>query len=100
MSVRRVRTDSSPPELPPPEPPEPEPPEPPEPEPLEPSRLLRRASVSTSPASKVLPRPPLTRRLLSWPRLTYAYTVSGFTPSSSAASLVLNRRSASMGAGS
>ena len=39
----------------------------------------------------MLPRPPGSRRLLSWPRLTYAYTVSGFTPSSSAASRVVSR---------
>jgi hypothetical protein len=77
MSVMRVRTDSSP----------------PEPELPLLSRLLRRASASTSLASKVLPRPPGSRLLPSCPRLTYAYTVSGFTPSSSAVSLVLSRRS-------
>lgn len=75
MSVMRVRTESSPPDA---------------EVPLL-SRLLRRASVSTSLTSKVLPRPPGTRRLPSWPRLTYAYTVSGFTPSSSAASFVVSR---------
>ncbi len=56
------------------------------------SRRLRRAKASTSAASKVLPRPTGSRRLVSCPRLTYAYTVAGFTPSSSAACRVLSRR--------
>lgn len=56
------------------------------------SRRLRRASASTSAASKVLPRPAGSRRLVSWPRLTYAYTVAGFTPSTPAASCVLSLR--------
>lgn len=59
------------------------------------SRRLRRASSATSRASKLLPRPTGSRRLVSWPRLTYAYTVAGFTPSSSAACRVLIRRSPS-----
>ncbi|CAM5419766.1 hypothetical protein SCYAM73S_01314 [Streptomyces cyaneofuscatus] len=54
-------------------------------------RPERRARARTSSASNVLPRPPAARTLLSWPRLTYAYTVSGFTPSSSAASRVVSR---------
>lgn len=56
------------------------------------SRRLRRASASTSAASKLLPRPAGSRRLVSWPRLTYAYTVAGFTPSARAASCVLSLR--------
>jgi hypothetical protein len=84
ISVMRVRTDRS------------------LPEPGLPaaSRRLRRASASTSFASKVLARPPGSRLLLSRPRLTYAYTVSGFTPSISAVSLVVSRPPGRRGAGS
>ncbi|GAA3079863.1 hypothetical protein GCM10020254_25190 [Streptomyces goshikiensis] len=73
MSVREVRTASSP----------------ADPVGAAASRRWRRASDSTSAGSKLLPRPTGSRRLVSWPRLTYAYTVAGFTPSSSAACRVL-----------